>query len=95
MNDPVVGLKIDGTFLPRETSGVDAWVIARSIVELGKVLGLEVIAEGVETREQLRTLRQVGCPLGQGYAFGQPVGPARVLELIREGYPLDLDAPAR
>lgn len=92
---PVAGLKIDGTFLPRATSGVDAWVIARSIVELGKVLGLDVIAEGVETREQLRTLRQLGCPLGQGYAFGQPVSSARALDLIRDGYPLDLSAPAR
>lgn len=89
---PVSALKIDGSFIPGPESGIDAWVIARTIVELGKVLDLDVVAEGVETREQLRTLRQVGCRHGQGYVFAGPVGPAKMLELLRDGYPLDLEA---
>jgi EAL domain-containing protein (putative c-di-GMP-specific phosphodiesterase class I)/GGDEF domain-containing protein len=92
---PVTALKIDGAFIPAPTSGIDAWVIARTIIELGKVLDLGVIAEAVETKDQLRILRQVGCRYGQGYAFAGPVGPGRSLELIRDGYPLELDAPPR
>lgn len=88
---PVSALKIDGSFIPGPESGIDAWVIARTIVELGKVLDLNVVAEGVETREQLRTLRQVGCRHGQGYVFAGPVGAAKMLELMRDGYPLDLE----
>lgn len=91
---PVSALKIDGSFIPGPESGIDAWVIARTIVELGKVLDLGVVAEGVETREQLRTLRQVGCRHGQGYVFAGPVGPAKMLELIQDGYPLDLEPAA-
>lgn len=91
---PVSALKIDGSFIPGPESGIDAWVIARTVVELGKVLDLDVVAEGVETRDQLRTLRQVGCRHGQGYVFAGPVGAAKTLELIRDGYPLDLDPVA-
>ncbi|MGD8495265.1 MAG: GGDEF domain-containing phosphodiesterase, partial [Gemmatimonadales bacterium] len=91
---PVSALKIDGSFIPGPESGIDAWVIARTIVELGKVLDLEVVAEGVETREQLRTLRQVGCRHGEGYVFSGPVSPAKTLELIRDGYPLELEPAA-
>jgi EAL domain-containing protein (putative c-di-GMP-specific phosphodiesterase class I) len=89
---PVSALKIDGSFIPGPESGIDAWVIARTIVELGKVLDLDVVAEGVETRDQLRTLRQVGCRHGQGYVFAGPVSPAKTLDLIRDGYPLELAA---
>jgi EAL domain-containing protein (putative c-di-GMP-specific phosphodiesterase class I) len=91
---PVNALKIDGSFIPGPDSGIDAWVIARTVVELGKVLDLDVVAEGVETRDQLRTLRQVGCRHGQGYVFAGPVGAAKTLELIRDGYPLDLEPAA-
>jgi EAL domain-containing protein (putative c-di-GMP-specific phosphodiesterase class I) len=91
---PVNALKIDGSFIPGPESGIDAWVIARTVVELGKVLDLDVVAEGVETRDQLRTLRQVGCRHGQGYVFAGPVGAAKTLELIRDGYPLDLEPVA-
>lgn len=91
---PVSALKIDGSFIPGPESGIDAWVIARTIVELGKVLDLDVVAEGVETREQLRTLRQVGCRHGEGYVFSGPVSPAKTLELIRDGYPLELEPAA-
>jgi len=45
----------------------------RVIIGLAKALGLEVIAEGIETSEQLSVIRGLGCPYGQGYLFSRPV----------------------
>ena len=47
--------------------------IVRTIIQIGKTLGLEVIAEGVETRVQRDKLEQLGCKHFQGYFFGRPV----------------------
>ncbi len=44
-----------------------------SLVELGHALGLDVVAEGVETEAQLEQLRELGCDAAQGYAIGRPV----------------------
>jgi len=51
----------------------DASAITRAIVAVGHQLGLRVIAEGIETREQLRLLRLMGCDAAQGYLFCAPV----------------------
>ena len=70
---PVHTLKIDRTFIaglnedPRNLSVINA------IISLGKNLGLSVIAEGVETKEQLRSLKELNCPLAQGYYFARPM----------------------
>ena len=48
--------------------------IARAIVELGRALGLQVIAEGIERPDQADWLVSLGCPLGQGYLFSRPLG---------------------
>ncbi|GGR03208.1 EAL domain-containing protein [Deinococcus ruber] len=68
---PLDGLKIDRSFVNAlsETSGQ---AIIRAIVQLGSTLGLEVVAEGVETPEQHALLKQLGVPLLQGYLFGRP-----------------------
>jgi EAL domain-containing protein (putative c-di-GMP-specific phosphodiesterase class I) len=47
--------------------------IVKTILLLGKNLGIEVVAEGIETRYQLEILRSLGCRLGQGYIFSEPV----------------------
>ncbi|OWK21204.1 hypothetical protein AJ88_20240 [Mesorhizobium amorphae CCBAU 01583] len=44
-----------------------------SIIEIGKSLGIEVVAEGVETMEHARILKELGCDILQGYAFGRPM----------------------
>jgi EAL domain-containing protein (putative c-di-GMP-specific phosphodiesterase class I) len=62
-------------------------------VELAKILDMEVIAEGVETREQFQYLRQLGCGQAQGYLFSGPVSAEDAADIIRDGYPLDLSAP--
>src|SRR4051812_7824454 len=69
---PVDTLKIDGSFvrgLPRDTG------IVKTIVDLASGLGLGATAEGIETDDQVRTLRDVGCERGQGYRFARPVSP--------------------
>lgn len=47
-------------------------MIVSAIIDLGRALGLTVVAEGVETEAQSAMLREMGCPIGQGYLFGRP-----------------------
>jgi diguanylate cyclase (GGDEF)-like protein len=71
---PVDSLKIARELIagPAESDDPEAWAFARAIVALGRSLGLSTVAEGIETPEQLRVLRGLGCGLGQGYLFGRP-----------------------
>ncbi|WP_075217291.1 putative bifunctional diguanylate cyclase/phosphodiesterase [Mongoliimonas terrestris] len=72
-------LKIDRDFVRSATSTSTALAVLRSMIELGRALGVRVIAEGIETREQLDMLRQTGCREGQGYLLGLPVGPEALM----------------
>jgi diguanylate cyclase (GGDEF)-like protein/PAS domain S-box-containing protein len=76
---PLTQLKIDKCFVHDVQDDATGAAIARIIITLGEKLGLEVIAEGVETDAQLQFLRQNGCGLYQGYLFSRPV-PLDVLE---------------
>jgi EAL domain-containing protein (putative c-di-GMP-specific phosphodiesterase class I) len=76
-------LKIDRSFVDRMTNGDQPLQIVRTIIELARVLGLDVVAEGIETREQYRLLRQLGCRFGQGYLFARPMSAEAVTELLR------------
>jgi EAL domain-containing protein (putative c-di-GMP-specific phosphodiesterase class I)/putative methionine-R-sulfoxide reductase with GAF domain len=81
---PIDVLKIDRSFVSRMTEGEQPRQIVRTIIELARVLGMDVVAEGIETCEQYRMLRDMGCRFGQGYLFSRPVraGEAkRMLEL--------------
>jgi diguanylate cyclase (GGDEF)-like protein len=70
---PVDTLKIDRSFLDVRSGHPHKAEIVRTIVTLGHNLGLEVIAEGIETHAQLQALREMGCDHGQGYLFSPPV----------------------
>jgi len=73
---PVHQLKIDKSFVQRlQESGRDR-AIVRSIVDLGRNLGLEVVAEGVTDAGVRRALQEMGCGLAQGYLFARPLPPA-------------------
>ncbi len=78
---PVEKLKIDQSFVRGLTTNQDDAIIARAIINLGHALGHTVIAEGVETEEQLAYLRQHGCDEGQGFLFGRPM-PAAEFEAL-------------
>jgi len=70
---PIDMLKIDRTFVdPVAMPGSDP-VLARAIIALGKTLGIETVAEGIERPEQREGLRAMGCTLGQGYLFARPM----------------------
>lgn len=70
---PLDQLKIDQSFVQNLHADSSNAAIVRAIIEMARVLELEVLAEGVETSEQLTFLRNAGCDLYQGYLFGRPV----------------------
>ena len=78
---PVDRLKIDRSFVQHIADADDA-VIVRAIIALGHNLGLKVLAEGVETEEQLAFLRANGCDELQGYLISQPVSAWQMTKLL-------------
>jgi EAL domain-containing protein (putative c-di-GMP-specific phosphodiesterase class I) len=70
---PIDTLKIDRSFVHSITTNAEDACIVRALIGMGKNLRMRVIAEGVETAEQLATLQEGGCPFGQGYYFGLPL----------------------
>jgi diguanylate cyclase (GGDEF)-like protein len=68
---PFNRVKIDKSFIDRINRSETVAVLA-SIVQLAKTLNLSIVAEGIETSEQVQTLRSLGIPFGQGYLFGKP-----------------------
>jgi diguanylate cyclase (GGDEF)-like protein len=71
---PVDSLKIDRSFIAGISAAGERPAIARAIVELGRTLGLKVVAEGIEHPDQAEWLHSLGCPLGQGFLFSRPLG---------------------
>jgi EAL domain-containing protein (putative c-di-GMP-specific phosphodiesterase class I) len=76
-------LKIDRSFVGRMTEGDQPLQIVRTIIELARVLGMDVVAEGIETYEQYRLLRQLGCRFGQGFLFARPLSVEAITQLLR------------
>lgn len=76
-------LKIDRSFVTRMTEGDQPLQIVRTIIELARVLGMDVVAEGIETRGQYALLRKLGCRYGQGYLFAPPLPAEGMTELLR------------
>ena len=76
-------LKIDRSFVARITDGEQPLQIVRTIVDLARVLGMNVVAEGIETHEQYALLQQLGCRYGQGFLFARPMPAEDVTKLLR------------
>jgi len=79
---PIGTLKIDQSFVRDATDDAGDATIVRTIIEMGRSLGMEVIAEGVESRRQLQFLRDNGCHYGQGRLFGEPCTAEDLLALL-------------
>jgi diguanylate cyclase (GGDEF)-like protein len=78
-------LKIDRSFVAAMSSSPEAAAVVRSTIELGRSLGLLVVAEGVEREEQRRALWALGCPAAQGHLFARGMPAAALMELVRHG----------
>lgn len=83
---PIDGIKVDRSFIARLGAGEDGGAeIVRAIVNLAGGLGKSTTAEGIETPEQLRFVRALGCELGQGYYFGHPRPAHEATALLQRG----------
>jgi EAL domain-containing protein (putative c-di-GMP-specific phosphodiesterase class I) len=83
---PMETLKIDRSFVGRMVRNDENIEIVRTIVTLARSLGMEVVAEGVETIEQLGQLRLLRCDAGQGYLFSKPTDAKAAEALIAEKF---------
>jgi EAL domain-containing protein (putative c-di-GMP-specific phosphodiesterase class I) len=82
---PVNRLKIAQQLLLRVTTDTRSATVVRAAIRLAKELGIEVLAEGLETKAQASFLVANGCTSGQGYYFSRPVNKQRATELLRQG----------
>jgi diguanylate cyclase (GGDEF)-like protein/PAS domain S-box-containing protein len=82
---PIDVLKIDRSFVHRITGNPDDAPIVRAIIDMGKNLKQRVIAEGIETQEQLAFLQAQHCAEGQGYLFSPPLAAAQFAHLLQMG----------
>lgn len=80
---PGTGLKIDRSFVTDLQPGNKQAAVVQTILSLGKQLGLEVIAEGVETSTQARLLQSMGCERVQGFWYAKPMNPQEIFELLQ------------
>jgi EAL domain-containing protein (putative c-di-GMP-specific phosphodiesterase class I) len=74
-------MKIDRSFVGQVGQEPRADAVVTAIVDLAHAHGMQVTAEGVETQRQARRLREIGCDFAQGYHFGRPVDPERLLRV--------------
>ena len=79
---PVDVLKIDRSFISSMDGSEDSFTLIRTMVELGRALGLTTLAEGIEEEHQLACLRENNCQTGQGFMFSKPVEPGMVEALM-------------
>ncbi len=80
---PIDILKIDQSFVRELTTGSDASSIVGAVIGMGKNLGMQVVAEGVESHEQLTCLQELSCPQGQGYYLSEPLTAVEFTRLLR------------
>jgi len=82
---PLDALKIDRVFVARMLDSTEATAIVSTSVSLARALSIDVVAEGVETEEQLAELRRLGCDGAQGYLFAAPMCAADFEALLAAG----------
>jgi diguanylate cyclase (GGDEF)-like protein/PAS domain S-box-containing protein len=83
---PVDLVKVDRTFVNGLGGNATDTAVVRMIIELCHALGIEVLAEGVETSDQATLLREMGCDLGQGYYFARPLRSEELAEQLPEAF---------
>jgi diguanylate cyclase (GGDEF)-like protein/PAS domain S-box-containing protein len=79
---PADVLKIDRSFVAGMSANSPDSALVAAAVAMGRALEMEVVAEGIETTEQVADLRELGCPLGQGFLFARPLPPEEIDDLL-------------
>lgn len=79
-------MKIDRTFVAEVMSCSTSRDLVSAVAAMGATLGLQVIAEGIETIDQLRVLQEINCELGQGYLFSPPMGMSDMARLLERDH---------
>ncbi|HEX2072653.1 MAG TPA: EAL domain-containing protein [Geodermatophilus sp.] len=82
---PIDILKLDRSFVSRVDRDPQSRALCESVVGIGRALGLDVVAEGVETPAQLGALRGLGCGFAQGFLLARPLTVAQLSDLLRDG----------
>ena len=83
---PIDIVKIDRTFVKDIKNKDDNEIIVQIVITIAEALGLEVVAEGVETKEQLDYLIKSKCEQAQGYFFARPMPPEQINEMLGSSY---------
>jgi EAL domain-containing protein (putative c-di-GMP-specific phosphodiesterase class I) len=81
---PVDSLKIDRSFIAQLTANPEGETLMRTLVQLGKALSIETLAEGIEQERELTLLREQQCDSGQGFLFARPLDANDVDSFLRE-----------
>jgi diguanylate cyclase (GGDEF)-like protein/PAS domain S-box-containing protein len=81
---PVDALKIDRSFIAAMADSPESSALIHTLVELGRTLGLETLAEGIEDNEQLHKLQEEHCDRGQGFLFSRPIEPEAIDAFLAE-----------
>jgi len=84
---PVDALKIDRSFISGIAASRESKALIHTLVQLGKILGLETLGEGIEDQPQLRQLQQEHCDSGQGFLFSRPLQPEAIDDLLQHRTP--------
>jgi EAL domain-containing protein (putative c-di-GMP-specific phosphodiesterase class I) len=84
-------IKIDPTFVSKLAAGADGIVLCEAIIAMAHKLGIKVIAEGIETQQQMTALQAAGCDFGQGYLFSMPISAVELEKSMQIG--LESTAP--
>jgi EAL domain-containing protein (putative c-di-GMP-specific phosphodiesterase class I) len=79
---PADALKIDKSFIAGLGEDVEDTAIVHMVIELAHTLGMEVIAEGVESEQQAEQLKEMSCDWGQGFYFAEPLPPQAASEFL-------------
>jgi diguanylate cyclase (GGDEF)-like protein len=90
---PIDTLKIDRTFITKATQTSESGALIRTLIQLGKALGIETLAEGIEEEVQLDRLQREQCDSGQGFLFARPLEPAEIEAFFALQSSLDASRP--
>ncbi len=79
---PIDTLKIDGSFIKEVAGSPEGHALIRTLVQLGKTLGIDTLAEGIEDESQLTELQREQCDYGQGFLYSRPLTPDALKDLL-------------